>query len=75
MSPFASRSVPEHLGRGACAALLVMLAFWLWSPPPGLRIAAIAAVIVAAVLIRGCPMCWLAGLMETISASNRKGHR
>ena len=74
MSPFTNRTLIGHLGRGAGAALLVVLAFHLLTRPgflPGA--AAIACSIGAIVLLRGCPMCWLIGLIETVSASSRKG--
>jgi len=59
-----SRSVSLHLLRGAVAVALIALAFgfgldriWLTAP----------ALIGAVVLMRGCPACWFAGLIETIA--------
>jgi hypothetical protein len=67
---FCSRSVSLHLLRGALAVALVILAMeyggeriWLWPP----------AIVGAALLLRGCPMCWLVGLFETL-ASRRNAH-
>lgn len=60
---FCSRSVSVHLLRGAAAIGLIFAAFFLnsygfvWS---------IVAGIGAVVLLRGCPMCWLMGLFETL---------
>ena len=74
MSPFASKTVAGHLGRGLGAALCIVLALWLLSMSgflPGA--AAVASLVGAAMLLRGCPMCWFIGLVETISASTRKG--
>lgn len=64
-----SRSVTVHLLRGAGAIALIATAFtfggdrvWLWPP----------LLIGAIILLGGCPMCWTAGLIETIS---RRGDR
>jgi hypothetical protein len=64
-SAFASASVARHLTRGAVGFGLI-----------GSSVALIPAVGPAALLLappgmvalRGCPTCWIAGLMETISA-------
>ena len=60
---FCSRSVSLHLLRGLGAVTLLVAAFafgsehvWLWPP----------LLIGAVVLLRGCPMCWLIGLFETM---------
>ena len=62
---FCSRSVSIHLLRGVGAIAMIALAILygserVWLVPPLL--------IGAVVLMRGCPMCWLTGLFETISA-------
>lgn len=62
---FCSRSVSIHLLRGVGAIVMIALAILygrerVWIVPPLL--------IGAVVLMRGCPMCWLTGLFETISA-------
>ena len=57
-----------HLVRGAAAACLAALAIRLLDLPGVLGgIAAAVAVVGAVVLLRGCPMCWLVGLAETIA--------
>jgi hypothetical protein len=62
---FASASVPRHLARGAIGFGLIGSAFVLTLSvgpaalllaPPGL------------VALRGCPTCWIAGLIQTVSA-------
>lgn len=68
---FCSRSVGVHLLKGAGALVLIILALYLgayqetYILPPVLFIGAF-------LLFRGCPMCWLVGLFETIA--NRKAH-
>ena len=61
---FCSTSVSVHLLRGAAAAVgLIFAAIYLssygfvWSALAGIG---------AIVLLRGCPMCWLMGLFETM---------
>lgn len=60
---FCSTSVSVHLLRGAAALGLIFAAIYLssygvvWSALAGLG---------AIVLLRGCPMCWLMGLSETM---------
>jgi hypothetical protein len=61
---FASKSLLEHLARGivglgafVAAALLAPLHPWL----------ALAALPVGFVLLRGCPTCWLVGLVQTVA--------
>lgn len=59
---FCSRSIWVHLLRGIGAATLIALAIYLgteqlWRLIP--------LVVGAILLLRGCPMCWLFGLLET----------
>lgn len=60
---FCSTSVSQHLLRGIIALALIATAVyvsqfgWLWAGLPLLG---------AFVAMRGCPMCWLVGLFETI---------
>jgi hypothetical protein len=64
-SALASTSVPVHLARGALGFGLLGAAVAL-TPSHGP-----AALLLAApgmVALRGCPTCWIAGLIETISA-------
>jgi MFS superfamily sulfate permease-like transporter len=61
---FCSRSISVHLLRGLGAAILVLLMMvfgrdHIWLIPP-LAVGALW-------LMRGCPMCWLMGLFETMS--------
>ncbi len=67
---FSSRTLTEHLARGVGAGALITLALWLLSSsnPIGI-VVAVAALVGAALLLRGCPMCWLTGLFETIQNS------
>nr|WSX54074.1 hypothetical protein OG409_37260 [Streptomyces sp. NBC_00974] len=62
---FASTTVPRHLARGAVgfAALAGSLALLPLTGPASLLLAPVGLI-----ALRGCPMCWAIGLMETISA-------
>ena len=62
-SVFASRSVTAHLLRGVIAAVLLPWAMANASSQPLLALVSVAAAVIA---MRGCPMCWLVGLVETI---------
>ena len=71
---FASRSISEHLLRGVLgigAVLVVMsspaIEMPAWLDLTGRVLLGIAALL----LLRGCPMCWLQGLVETIIARRR----
>ena len=66
---YCSRSVSVHLLRGAAAIGLIFAAFFFSSY--GLLLPALAGV-GAVVLLRGCPMCWLMGLFETLQQSRSK---
>ncbi|MES2949506.1 MAG: hypothetical protein V4858_13275 [Pseudomonadota bacterium] len=65
---YCSSSVSVHLLRGGAAIGSIFAAFYLsrygivWSAIAG--IGAIA-------LLRGCPMCWLMGLFETVRQKGR----
>lgn len=59
---FCSRSLGVHLLRGALAIALLSAALLVHGVHPALRIGAVAG---AALLLRGCPACWLVGLFET----------
>ncbi|MEY4510465.1 MAG: hypothetical protein RLZZ450_2587 [Pseudomonadota bacterium] len=61
-SPFASASVVAHLVRGVLAATLIALAISTHAQFPWLSA---AAGVGALVLLRGCPLCWTIGLVET----------
>jgi hypothetical protein len=62
---FASATVPRHLARGAVGfgALVGALALLPVTGPVSLLL-----VPVGLVALRGCPMCWAIGLVETVSA-------
>jgi hypothetical protein len=64
-----STSVSVHLLRGPAAVLFIFAAVYLsaygmvWSAFAGIG---------AVALLRGCPMCWLMGLFETIQRGRAK---
>jgi hypothetical protein len=60
---FKSRSVVEHVIRGVLGFGLLSMGL-LYSPVLGWW--TLAALAGALVCFRGCPMCWTAGLVETI---------
>ncbi|MEV5973384.1 hypothetical protein [Streptomyces sp. NPDC051921] len=62
---FASATVPRHLARGALGfgAIVASLALLPVVGPVSLLLAPVGLV-----ALRGCPMCWAIGLMETVSA-------
>lgn len=61
---FASTSLPKHLARGGIGfgALIGSIALLPLLGPFGLALLPIGLV-----ALRGCPMCWAIGLMQTIS--------
>jgi hypothetical protein len=63
---FCSTSVSVHLLRGFAALALVIGAIYLSSIGIIGAIVAGLAFIGAIFLLRGCPMCWLVGLFETM---------
>jgi hypothetical protein len=62
---FASKSLAEHLLRGLAGIGALAAAVALAASHPVL---ALALVPVALVCLRGCPMCWTLGLVETVAA-------
>jgi len=60
---FASRTVIGHLMRGGIAAALIAWALLHQASDPAL---ALVAILLAVVAMRGCPLCWTLGLVETI---------
>lgn len=65
---FGSRSVAEHLVRGVIGlGALAGAATWSASQP----LVWLAAIPVALVAFRGCPMCWTVGLAETVVTTLR----
>jgi hypothetical protein len=69
---FASRTVTEHLARGFAGIGLLVLAF-VMSRQHSLLALPLAAL--ALLCLRGCPLCWTMGLMQTVSAKLRGGLR
>jgi hypothetical protein len=63
-SPFASRTVTRHLLRGGAGLSLLAVALLLLDTHP---VGAIGLAVAAVVALRGCPMCWTIGLIETIT--------
>ena len=68
-SLFASASLSVHLARGALAALLLTWAAIAQASHPW---ASLAAGIFALLALRGCPMCWTVGLIETIAGKAQR---
>ena len=65
---FGSAFLGAHLMRGAAAAALLAWAIVHQTAHPWLSLGAGVAALVA---LRGCPMCWTAGLVETLSQGRR----
>ena len=61
--PFASKSVTEHLLRGVLGIAGILFAVKLGSTKPIFSVALILGSLLA---LRGCPMCWVAGLFGTL---------
>jgi nicotinamide riboside transporter PnuC len=65
---FASKSVFAHLMRGVIAGALIGWALLHQSTDPAF---ALAGVVLAVIVMRGCPLCWTLGLVETIGQKMR----
>ena len=65
---FGSAFLGAHLMRGAAAAALLAWAIVHQTAHPWLSFGAGVAALVA---LRGCPMCWTVGLVETLSQGRR----
>jgi hypothetical protein len=65
---FGSAFLGAHLMRGAVAAGLFTWAIVHQAAYPGLSLVAGVAAFVA---LRGCPICWTIGLVETLSRGRR----
>jgi hypothetical protein len=65
---FGSAFLGAHLMRGAAAAALLAWAIVHQTAHPWLSLGAGVAALVA---LRGCPMCWTVGLVETFSRPSR----
>jgi hypothetical protein len=69
-SLFATRTLAGHLLRGAAALGLLAIAIGQQQAHGALSL---GAGLLALVLLRGCPMCWLIGLVETVQQRRRGG--
>jgi hypothetical protein len=65
---FGSTFLSAHLMRGAAAAALLAWAIVHQTAHPWLSLGAGVAALVA---LRGCPMCWAVGLVETLARGRR----
>ena len=65
---FGSAFLGAHLMRGAAAAALLAWAIVHQTAHPWLSLGAGVAALVA---LRGCPICWTVGLVETLSQGRR----
>jgi uncharacterized membrane protein YedE/YeeE len=65
---FGSAFLSAHLMRGAAAAALLAWAIIHQTAYPWLSLGAGVAALVA---LRGCPMCWTIGLVETLLQGRR----
>jgi len=68
-SPFASRSLVEHLVRGLVGASALGFGIYFSDTHP---FALIPLGLIALVAFRGCPMCWTIGLLETIGRGSTR---
>ncbi len=68
-SPFASASVARHLLRGTLGMVAIIAAIRV---APESAAASLILAALALLALRGCPSCWMLGLIETISARRRK---
>ena len=65
---FASKSILEHLARGAVGVGSLIGSSVMFATHPA---AALGLVALGMIALRGCPMCWTMGLIETIAARMR----
>jgi len=63
---FASNALSEHLLRGAVGAGALVWAIRIGADLP---LASLALGLVTLIALRGCPVCWTVGLVETASRS------
>ncbi len=66
---FASQSLAGHLLRGAAAFALLYWAITHQHTQPAMALLAGAGALVA---MRGCPVCWTIGLVETLGQKFRR---
>ena len=65
---FSSARLAAHLLRGAVAAALLA---WAVSDEAAHPVPALVAAAAALVALRGCPLCWTVGLVETLAERRR----
>ena len=65
---FASKTISGHLARGALGVGTMAFALSTAATHPWLPLAALPIALVA---LRGCPMCWTVGLAQTVFAKLR----
>jgi hypothetical protein len=68
MTLFASRTIGQHLLRGLVGGIAFVIAVPLFFLGEGWLAMTGAAVfgVVAVLALRGCPLCWTVGLVETV---------
>lgn len=73
-SPFASASLPEHLLRGLLGGLALAAAVWAATglPSPFGTPLSLLLGVGALVALRGCPVCWTIGLVESAWRAMRR---
>ena len=64
-----NKSISIHLMRGALGLLALFFSLWLLGRSVWIGFALLA---VAVCLLKGCPMCWLLGLVETVAGVLKK---
>lgn len=69
---YCSTSIRWHLARGLAAAVCIGSALRFVAEHP---FAAIAGILAAMFLLRGCPMCWLLGLLDRIATRKPQVNR
>lgn len=70
---FCSRSIGLHLLKGLGAFVLIGLALYLSAYQRAHALVVLVLLLGAFLLFRGCPMCWLMGLLETIAKRQARG--
>lgn len=58
---YCSTSITMHLLRGIGALILIVIAFLVAPTHPSILLPTLLG---AVLLLRGCPMCWIMGLIE-----------
>ena len=69
LTPFASRTLTEHLIRGGLALSGIYFIFNYYTEWPIFSYLLVPFIFFA---LRGCPMCWITGLIDTIAMKLRK---